>query len=282
MKYNIFITGKPNSGKSYLAHWLIRGFEQEWAGCETVKTGRCSAGLLYSLRSVPGGEIAPVTALQEEKIVPVTESFDTLGAKALRCAREGQAPIVLLDEIGGAGAESSAFVTELYKTLSSDKTVIAVVKKEPLGDLERLKTVHNGMWIDLDHILPSVARKNLATLLWPEKTLRWGVTLQLFGVNRSFGPEPMRLLQGVERTGLLEKAAQEMGMSFSDAQKMMQEMEVEWGFPIVESSPAGKNCGTRLTEGGAQLLFRYISMQEKVEKAAAEAFAECFDWEQLF
>lgn len=61
--------------------------------------------------------------------------------------------------------------------------------------------------------------------------LRYQLTLRLFFDGKSFGPGPMKLLEGVEQTGSLSRAAGNMGMAYSKAWKMIRDLEGEWGFP---------------------------------------------------
>ncbi len=87
----------------------------------------------------------------------------------------------------------------------------------------------------------------------------------------------MRLLEGVQRTGSLHKAAAEMGMAYSKAWKLLKGLEAEWGFPLLESKPGGQGGGKSiLTQQGEELLIRYTAMLAQVEKAAEQAFYDHF------
>ena len=107
--------------------------------------------------------------------------------------------------------------------------------------------------------------------------LHWGLTLRLYRTDKSFGPGPMRLLEGVERTGSLQQAAAEMGMAYSKAWRILKSIEEDWGFPLLVRQTGGaKGGGSTLTPEGKDLLDRYRAMLARVEQAAQEAFEDCF------
>lgn len=107
--------------------------------------------------------------------------------------------------------------------------------------------------------------------------LRYQLTMRLFLEGKSFGPGPMRLLEGVERTGSLSKAAGNMGMAYSKAWKMIQGLEKEWGFPLLVKQAGGAHGGgSYLTEEGRDLLERYRSMLAEVHDTADAALKKYF------
>ena len=108
-------------------------------------------------------------------------------------------------------------------------------------------------------------------------SLHWGLTLRLYRREKSFGPGPMKLLEGVERTGSLHQSAQEMGMAYSKAWKILKTVEKEWGYPLLVRQTGGaRGGGSTLTAAGKDLLTRYRAMLSRVEQAAQEAFDACF------
>lgn len=107
--------------------------------------------------------------------------------------------------------------------------------------------------------------------------MKYHLTLRLVGEDNSFGPGPMRLLEGVAQTGSLRQAAQQMGMSYSKAWTMVRRMEKEWGFAILQKHAGGKDGGgSCLTEEGGELLKNYTCMLKEVEAAADAAFRKYF------
>ena len=283
MKHNIIITGKPGAGKSTLARYLLNGFGEAWAGYRTVKGESGPSGTAYLLEQCPGGEKLPISRPNGERMAAVPETFETLGVESIRAALDGPENLILLDEIGRFEKNSPIFLAKIREALLSEKTVIAVLKKEPLPHLEQFRHLPGEIFIDLDECSPSQARQLLTRQLWPDKKLRWGMTLRLFGVDKSFGPGPMQLLEGTARTGSLHRAAGEMGMSYSKAWTLIGRLEESWGFPLLERRSGGAKGGrSRLTPEGAELLRRYRAMLAEVEGAAEAAFRRHFGGGDIF
>ncbi len=110
-----------------------------------------------------------------------------------------------------------------------------------------------------------------------ENKLTYHLTLRLFLQEKSFGPGPMRLLEGVKKTGSLQKAAAEMGMAYSKAWKLIRGLEEEWGFSLLIRQTGGsKGGGSSLTEDAEELLSRYEAMLSEVTQAAEGAFKKYF------
>ena len=110
-----------------------------------------------------------------------------------------------------------------------------------------------------------------------ENKLTYHLTLRLFLQEKSFGPGPMRLLEGVKKTGSLQKAAAEMRMAYSKAWKLIRGLEEEWGFSLLIRQTGGsKGGGSSLTEDAEELLSRYEAMLSEVTQAAEGAFKKYF------
>lgn len=277
MKHNILITGRKGCGKSTLARYLLSGFGQKPAGFCCIQTGTCPAGPLFSMEAQPGKKSLPISREENGRIVPVPETFETFGVSLLKSAVSGPEPIILMDEIGRFEKGCPQFLAQIDAVLDSGKTVIAVIKKEPLDHLLRLCRRPDVFLLDLDEISPFDARLKLDALLWPERSLHWGLSLRLYGPDKAFGPGPMQLLSGVERTGSLHKAAAEMGMAYSKAWKLIRDLESAWGFPLLTRRTGGAKGGSsQLTGPGKDILCRYEAMLEEVNKAAEQAFKTHF------
>ena len=61
--------------------------------------------------------------------------------------------------------------------------------------------------------------------------------------GRAFGDGPARLLAGVEEHGSLRKAAQELGMSYNKAWRIIHAAEQRLGFPLLDRSVGGSLGG---------------------------------------
>lgn len=95
--------------------------------------------------------------------------------------------------------------------------------------------------------------------------------------ERAFGEGPYRLLMGVEETGSLRRAAQEMGMAYTKAMKLIHQAEKAVGFPLTCRTAGGKSGGgSRLTPRGKELLRRYEAYREACHQANCRIYQEIF------
>ena len=108
--------------------------------------------------------------------------------------------------------------------------------------------------------------------------LKYKVWLDLRG--RAFGDGPARLLDGVQQSGSLRKAAVELGMSYNKAWRILHAAEQRLGFPLLDRSVGGSlGGGSQLTPGAKDLVVRYRAMSADAEKALDEVFEHHFaDW----
>ena len=61
--------------------------------------------------------------------------------------------------------------------------------------------------------------------------------------GRFFGPGRVELLQRIEQSGSINKAAKQMGMSYKKAWEMVQSMNSQAGTPFVLTQPGGEKGG---------------------------------------
>ena len=92
-----------------------------------------------------------------------------------------------------------------------------------------------------------------------------------------FGLGLMRLLQGIERTGSILQAANEMGMSYRSAWGRLKTAETRLGESLIERTPgAGRHGGSRLTDSGRLLLARYLALVEQITTSSEAIFGRLF------
>lgn len=109
------------------------------------------------------------------------------------------------------------------------------------------------------------------------QTLRPVLTPRLFTDRKCFGPGVAALLRGVERLGSLRGAAQDMGMAYSKAWRILREAEDQLGFKLLASSAGGKNGGgARLTPEGARFLAAYEAWSAALKDRAEALFRTHF------
>jgi molybdate transport system regulatory protein len=98
--------------------------------------------------------------------------------------------------------------------------------------------------------------------------------------GRAFGDGPARLLAGVEQSGSLRKAAQELGMSYNKAWRILHAAEQRLGFPLLDRSVGGSlGGGSNITPEARDLMTRYQALAVEAEQALEQVFLRHFaDW----
>ena len=107
--------------------------------------------------------------------------------------------------------------------------------------------------------------------------LRLAVSFQTDEGERFFGEGPYRLLLGVEQTQSLRAAAQQMGMAYTKAFRIIKNAETALGFPLLERVVGGKGGGgSTLTPEGKELLKRYGAYRLSCDQIAERLYQEHF------
>jgi molybdate transport system regulatory protein len=98
--------------------------------------------------------------------------------------------------------------------------------------------------------------------------------------GRAFGDGPACLLIGVEHSGSLRKAAQELGMSYNKAWRILRAAEERLGFALLDRSVGGSlGGGSHLTAEARDLVARYQAAAAEVEEVLEAVFQRHFaDW----
>lgn len=107
--------------------------------------------------------------------------------------------------------------------------------------------------------------------------MRYTMTLRLLqDGKRFFGPGVVQLAERIENGLSLRQAAQDMGMAYSKAWRIMNDFESATGFPLVHRKRGGSGGGgSTLTPQGQRLLDGYRLFREKAFKQCDRLFAEC-------
>lgn len=81
--------------------------------------------------------------------------------------------------------------------------------------------------------------------------------------ERFFGPGPVDLLEHIEISGSISKAAKEMKLSYKKAWNIINRLNAAGKAPLVETSPGGKEGGGSIVSEEAKLLINeYRSMRK--------------------
>lgn len=81
------------------------------------------------------------------------------------------------------------------------------------------------------------------------------------------GNGKINLLKMIDELGSIQKAAEEMGLSYRHAWGMIQKMERRAGFKLVKTAVGGKEGGgASLTGRGQELVQRYLALRDNFDK----------------
>lgn len=92
-----------------------------------------------------------------------------------------------------------------------------------------------------------------------------------------FGPGPVRLLMAIEQGSSLKQAAEQMGMAYSKAWRILRYAEGQLGFALLTKKRGGAGGGgSFLTDKARSLLHQYLAFQKAVAAEADELFGRYF------
>jgi molybdate transport system regulatory protein len=85
--------------------------------------------------------------------------------------------------------------------------------------------------------------------------------------EKHFGPGPAELLERIDESGSISKAATEMGMSYKKAWDMVEKMNAQGSQPYVTARKGGKKGGgTEVTAAGKKVLVSYQKLKKRIEE----------------
>ncbi len=110
--------------------------------------------------------------------------------------------------------------------------------------------------------------KNTSVIMYSYK-----LKIKLINKLPFFGPGSVELLEGIEETGSLKVACENMNLSYTKGRKMIKDIETETGEMVIISKHGGVGGGqATLTEHGKALLERYKDFLKEAEKCINEVF----------
>ena len=108
-------------------------------------------------------------------------------------------------------------------------------------------------------------------------SVRLGIRLFSPSGEKCFGPGIAELMERIERSGSIRKAAGEMGMAYSRAWSVVNECEKALGFELIARAVGGHaGGGSHLTERGAKTLKAFRTLEAALNARAASAADELF------
>jgi molybdate transport repressor ModE-like protein len=103
------------------------------------------------------------------------------------------------------------------------------------------------------------------------------VRVSFVGKEKFFGKGIAELLQLVDKFGTIQKACKSMDMSYSKAWKIINRLEKELGFKVLETKAGGKKGGESvLTDDARDLLARYTKMNKDIEEYTIKEYKKYF------
>jgi molybdate transport system regulatory protein len=95
--------------------------------------------------------------------------------------------------------------------------------------------------------------------------------------GKAFGDGPYELLKRVEKTKSLHQAANQMGMAYSKAWRLMQTLEERLGFLLLEHRIGGESGGgSRITPQAKKLMNQYERFCKDVKTALEKIYQRHF------
>lgn len=99
--------------------------------------------------------------------------------------------------------------------------------------------------------------------------------------GKAFGEECFLLLEAVETTGSLNKAAAEVNLSYGGVLRVLRRSEERLGFALLERRIGGSSGGgSRLTPEAMDLMARYRLFTEELLRATRHIYKEHVDLDE--
>jgi molybdate transport system regulatory protein len=107
--------------------------------------------------------------------------------------------------------------------------------------------------------------------------MKIGYKVWLDNHGKVFGDGPYELLRRVEKMRSLHQAANQMGMSYSKAWRLIQTLEERLGFALLERKVGGlSGGGSRVTPQGKDLMNHYEGFRKDIEKSLEKIYRKHF------
>ena len=95
--------------------------------------------------------------------------------------------------------------------------------------------------------------------------------------GKAFGDGPYELLKGVEKMSSLHKAADQMGMAYSKAWKLIRTMEQRLGFVLLDRKVGGRSGGgSSVTPKAKEFMSNYEQFRKELDVMINKIFQKHF------
>lgn len=154
MYKNILLTGKSGCGKSTLINEILDSLNINYSGYRTLP---------YSINGIDKGYYLHGYAEVDNNFSPISiksglnscysivETFEQLGVDIIKeSINNSKSKIILLDEIGVLESKAEHFISELVKSLDSDKLVLGVIKKKNNEFLKEILNREDTFIVDIE------------------------------------------------------------------------------------------------------------------------------------
>lgn len=174
MKPNKFvITGKSNTGKSYLMDTLIEKFNLRTIGyrMHSIQYENEFKGYyMHSILDVEGyhNNVPVQTVLRSKHRINLTEVYDTFGVLCLTDvinANTEDYDCIILDELGRGEDASPAFVEKINEILDGDSTVFVLIKNVQSDLISTIKKRRDILYYDMDNMDQDEIELNISNKL---------------------------------------------------------------------------------------------------------------------
>ena len=109
------------------------------------------------------------------------------------------------------------------------------------------------------------------------EAVKIGFKVWLDNNGKAFGDGPYELLKQVEVTRSLHQAANQMGMSYSKAWRLIRTLEERLGFAFLKRKVGGPSGGgSQVTPQGKTLMNHYKRFRKEVEKDLGKIYRKHF------
>jgi molybdate transport system regulatory protein len=95
--------------------------------------------------------------------------------------------------------------------------------------------------------------------------------------EKFFGEGPLELLKGIEKYSSLRAAANEMGMAYTKAFRLIKCAEEHLGIELTQKQVGGNHGGgSKLTDKAKEFIEQYEQYRDRCKMACADIFDEVF------